>query len=380
MGTLINFISQHISLTPSSKDDYHVRSLHSQKHHFYQQQQQQQQQRSSYFVYSEAFAVEEQRERALQQFPCEEKHSFNPHYQHNLSTSPPFSTSPLSSSPSDSSPSSSAYSSSSSSSSLSRATGVRSSSQDFHQHQQQNSYTHTMGRSTTNYKNDHSFHRHNNRRQSIRCYTYQQQQQEQQESFVDEWMFGIAEDDGIYRGSTARMNETMGPSMMRASPQESPISPSSSSSTASFKSLLSRKSRPQRGSVMNAFTAAATPRSTVSFSPVVSEQTLITSPSSKGLLPSISESSLFSASDSSNGHIAVTSFSSATVSSSCSPQPQQQHFSSGGLTAQQSLMRIAHCSKSDDGWCTQKAGQYTQRYAQSNPRSMMVDGRRGRRM
>ncbi|KAF9897260.1 hypothetical protein BX616_005911 [Lobosporangium transversale] len=336
MGTLITFISQHISLSPSARDrerdDYFGHQFQNQKR---PQQQQQQSQLSSCF---------HQRERALQQFPCEEKHSFNPHYQHNLSTSPSYSIPPsLSSSPSNSSPSS-AYTSSSHSS-LSRATGFRSLPQDSHMHQYNyNTYS-------GNNKHDYSYHRRYNRRQALKCYTSQQQ-----ESYVvDDWMFGIAEDDEYHN--------SMSTNMMRASPQESPISPPLSTSTVSLKSSFSRKNRTQRGSVLSMFSTAS--RSTVTFSPAVVEHIVRTTDHPKtsiGLLPTISESTLSS--------------SSASVSSSPSSTSPS---SSKKLSAKQSLMRIAHCSKSEDGWCTQKAGQYTQRYA-STPRSMSIDGRRSRRM
>ncbi|KAF9358655.1 hypothetical protein BGX26_001220 [Mortierella sp. AD094] len=323
MGTLINFFNQHI--TPARERD-------------------------EYFV---------------QQFPCEEKHSYNPHYQHNLSTSPSFSTPPsLSSSPSNSSPSS-AYSSSLNSS-FSRATGARAFNQDSHMHQYNYNQSYNASNSSlvsSNNKHDYSYHRHYNRRQNLRCYTNQQQQQE---PYVGEWMFGIAEDDDDdYCGAST---------MARASPQEAPISPSSSYSAVSLKSSLSRKSKAQRANVMN----------TVTFSPVVLEHPMPSqeqqkqkqqpwTSSSLGLLPKISESNIPTLASES---IATATFgTSASISSSNQQQPD-----TGRMTAKQSLMRIAHCSKSDDGWCSLKAGQHTQHYADASTRSMRVEGRRSRRL
>ncbi|KAG0353719.1 hypothetical protein BGZ54_002089, partial [Gamsiella multidivaricata] len=369
MGTLINFISQHIHipLSPAQKDhdhDYH-----------HQQQQRQCDQPRYYSIFSDLSAADEQRERALRQFPCEEKHSFNPHYQHNLiSTSPSFSSPPsLSSSPSSSSPSS-AYSGSSSSS-LSRATGAKVFSQDSYAQQQNPSFNATSNSNSNS--NNYSYHRHYSRRQNLRFYTYQQQQ----DHYHDDWMFGITEDDDNYRTGLNR-SQTIGPSTTRAISQECSVSPSPSSSTVSLKSSISRKNRSQLGHVMNAF--PATLRSTVTFSPVVlqhparnePQQQQLTSSSSVSLLPSISESSL--SSQASNSSPVTATFDYTASSSSSSSEQQQQHQqqeheqsgTGGRLTAKQSLMRIAHCSKSEDGWCSQKAGQYTKRYADVNPRGM----------
>lgn len=178
-------------------------------------------------------------------------------------------------------------------------------------------------------------------------------------------MFGITDDDD---DDYSTGNEAVEPSMTRVYPQESPISPTLSSATVSLKSSLSRKPKSQRGNVMNVFAT----RSTVTFSDVVVEhparKAQPSHSSSLGLLPSISESSLSSlASDDSN---AV-----ASVSSS-----GQEQSGAGCLTAQQSLMRIAQCSKSEDGWCSQQAGQYSKRYAEATTRTMVVDGRRSRRL
>ncbi|KAF8930161.1 hypothetical protein EDD21DRAFT_212640 [Dissophora ornata] len=378
MGTIMNFISQHIHITDSLV------------HPHQQQKQQQPSDKPRYYsIFSDLSAMGDQRERALQQFPCEEKHSFNPHYQHNLISTSPSSPPSLSSSPSNSSPSSAYSSSSSYHSSLSRATGARSSGQDSHLHHYNTvSGSGNIGSSSCNgSKHDYSYHRHYNRRQNLRRYTTQQQQ----EHFHDDWMFGITEDDD-YRGANAKSPSPS--TMTRASPQEPLIS--SSSSTVSLKSSLSRRSRSQHGDIMNAFPNSVatntTPRSTaVTFSPVVLQQSTA---SSLGLLSSISESS-HSSLDFNNGTTAVvataisTSSAAATTSTSTNPAScatsstslSQQQSGAGRLTAKQSLMRITQCSKSEEGWCSQKAGQYTQRYADdSNSRGLKTDGRRTRRL
>ncbi|KAG0304706.1 hypothetical protein BGZ98_005150 [Dissophora globulifera] len=411
MGTLINFISQHIHipLHPARRDrdaDYLTqKQLHSQHD----------EPRS---LFADMSALNDQRERAKQQFPCEDKHSFNPHYQHNLISTSPSSTLPsLSSSPS-SSPSS-AYSSSSSQSSLSRATGVRSFTQDSHIHQHH--YTYGGSTSNTN-KQEYSYHRRHIRRQNLRSYTYQQQH----EHYHDDWMFGITEDDdadhhGIRHQSASSTTSTafQASSQFSFASSSSAVSSAATSTTGSLRSSLSRKSigRSQYGSVMNMFHPNATPTAslaasksaTVTFSPVVVEHTIqasiaTTTSSPVRLLPSISESSLSSLSsmDSSASRAiiaaptagltaAITAVSSsrpttattATTSSVLPHQLQTLQLRSGAdrLTATQSLMRISQCKKSDDGWCSQKAGQYTQRYANdSNPRGMKTDGRRACRL
>ncbi|KAF9925160.1 hypothetical protein BGZ65_007943 [Modicella reniformis] len=324
MGTLINFISQHIHLplSPSSAreraNDYFGHQQPCDKPRYYS-------------IHSDlSSSSNNQREHALQRFPCEDKHSFNPHYQHNLiSTSPPS----LSSSLSTSSPSSAH---SNGSSSFSRATGARAFGQESHGYKP---------------NHDYSYNRRHIRRQNLRCYTFQQQQ----EQYHDDWMFGIADDDyhGItdddYHGINTG-NEAAVPSMTRACPQDSPISPTCSS----LKSSLSRKGKSQRGSLMNVF--ATTSRSTVTFSPVVVEH--------EAQLPE---------SDNTSAVVVVSAV------STCSSSAEVES-GAGCQTAKPSLLRISQCSKSEDGWCTQIAGQHAKRYAEATSRAMMVEGRRARRL
>ncbi|KAF9125398.1 hypothetical protein BGW39_007431 [Mortierella sp. 14UC] len=324
-----------------------------------------------YSIFSELTIQQvDQRQRALQQFPCEERHSYNPHYQHNLVSSPPS----LCSSSAGSSPSS-AYSSGSGSctSSLSRATGTRALNQE-----QSSNYN--------SKQQDHHYYRHYNRRQNQRHYAYQQQN----EHYHDDWMFGISEDDS-YNG---------GASMACAQPQD-PLVIASSSFTApslngSLRSSISRGDRPQVSngslSVATTLNAAKHRRPTVTFSPVVlhhpaagqdftallssslsSSPTASLAPAPAKLLPSIAESSMGL-----NSSMAVGT--AKTESATTVQHQQQQPASAGRMTAKQSLMRIAQLSKDQDGWCSHKAGQYTQGYAEARSRGMKLDGRRARRL
>ncbi|KAF9928671.1 hypothetical protein FBU30_002192 [Linnemannia zychae] len=324
-----------------------------------------------YSIFSELTTQVDQRERALQQFPCEERHSYNPHYQHNLVSSPTYSSPPsLCPSSAGSSPSS-AYSSGSSTSSLSRATGPR-----------------ILNQEQSN-KQDHHYYRHYNRRQNRRYNTYQQQN----EHFHDDWMFGISEDDG-YNGDT---------SMACAQPQD-PLGGYSSLSTmpslnGSLRSSISRRDRPQVANGSLSVTSSAAQNSTknrrptVTFSPIVlhhpaaSQESPIqlsssnsTSPASSSasakLMPSISESTAFTVGLNSSSMAMAT----AKTDSTIVQRQQHQSASAGRMTAQQSLMRIAHLSKDQDGWCSSKAGQYTQGYAEARTRGMKIDGRRTRHL
>ncbi|KAK3845904.1 MAG: hypothetical protein J3R72DRAFT_434830 [Linnemannia gamsii] len=393
---MISFItplhSSSPSSSPSSSSPPRTPHSHNNQLHYHNKQDQQQldQKTSSrstmadsssnkpryYSIFSELNTQQaDQRQRALQQFPCEERHSYNPHYQHNLVSSPTYSSSPsLCPSSAGSSPSS-AYSSGSgsSTSSLSRATGARTLNQE-----QSNNFN-------INKQQDHHYYRHYNRRQNQRHYTYQQQN----EHYHDDWMFGISEDDS-YNG---------GASMACAQPQDplvvvSSLSTATPSLNGSLRSSFSRRDRPQ---VSNGSLSVATSqiqakqhrRPTVTFSPVVlhhpaagqdftamSSSSPVSSLASAPakLLPSIVESSM-----SLNSSMAMAT-AKAESTSIIQQQQQQQPASAGRMTAKQSLMRIAQLSKDQDGWCSHKAGQYTQGYAEARSRGMKLDGRRARRL
>ncbi|KAG0311078.1 hypothetical protein BGZ97_012096 [Linnemannia gamsii] len=317
-----------------------------------------------YSIFSELTSQVDQRERALQQFPCEERHSYNPHYQHNLVSSPTYSSPPsLCPSSAGSSPSS-AYSSNSSNSSLSRATGAR-----------------VLNQEQSNKQQDHHYYRHYNRRQNQRHFAYQQQN----EHYYDDWMFGISEDDSYNGGASMSCTQPQDPLVIIAS-----SSTKAPSLNGSLRSSISRKVSNGSFSVVTQI-SAKNRRPTVTFSPVVlhhpaagqesaalqsssfaSSQSSSSAPAK--LLPSISESSM-----SLNSSMAMaTAQAESTVFQQL--EKQQQPASAGRMTAKQSLMRITQLSKDQDGWCSHKAGQYTQGYAEARSRGMKLDGRRARRL
>ncbi|KAG9321091.1 hypothetical protein KVV02_007616 [Mortierella alpina] len=354
--TLVNFLSQHIHipLSPSGRDqdhDYFVRTPQQQP---LEQQQQLPHQSPDkprvYSVFSELRTLEQQSHSALEQFPCEDRHSFNPHYQHNLLTSSANSTPSLFSTSANSSASS--YSSSSTFS-LSRATGTRALG---HESSQQSQTISSGAGGRQNYSSYHHYHHHKNPRRFARL-------QQQQDRGHDDWMFGISDDDDIRAASTS----PSGPCMGRVHPQNAPICPPSLSSAASLRSSLVRRSRPQRGTVTSdtflTESQIKKQRSMVTFSSVILQHPPCTEQPSTAL-PSISESSQRS----------LASNSSATAFEATPSGRVDCHQESS--PARQSLMRIAQMSKDQDGWCSQNAGQYTHRYAEARPRGMMLDGRR----
>ncbi|KAG0249025.1 hypothetical protein BG011_009663 [Mortierella polycephala] len=367
MATLVNFISQriHLPLSPSVKycdgGDYFTAGAAQGK---------QQQPKS---VFSQLAVKGDQRQRAVQQFPCEERHSFNPHYQHNLWSASPALSTPPSLCPSSSNSSPSSIYTSSCHSSLSRATGSRFLAHEPQYTSSSSSYssargfptTSTMTTSSSSSNNKQSYSSYHRAKRNARLQQLQQRDHH-------EWMFGISDDDDLH------IDNESGSWTACASPVDSPISPVSSSSAGS--SLMRHSStRSQPGHVADVFQSEPQQpkkkRSMVTFSPVIlhhptpsGEQHSI--PSAANVLPSISESSLSTLARSSTAATITTLATTAIVNQ------QQPKSDAGRLTAKESLMRIAQCGKSQDGWCPQSAGQYTQRYAETRPRAMMLDGRR----
>ncbi|KAF9177741.1 hypothetical protein BGZ51_008413 [Haplosporangium sp. Z 767] len=201
--------------------------------------------------------------------------------------------------------------------------------------------------------------------------------QQQQQRDHHEWMFGISDEDDLHIDSES------GSWTARASPVDSPISPPSSSSAASSGSSMMRhgSTRSQFGHVADVFQSEPLQpkkkRSMVTFSPVIlhhstpsGEQHSIPSPAN--VMPSISESTLARNSTTAT----ITTLATSASATSAIVNQQQPRSGTGRLTAKESLMRITQCDKSQDGWCPQGAGQYTQRYAEARPRAMMLDGRR----
>ena len=413
MGSFSNlrsFFSSHLHIL-STKDS--VPSLHS--HDQFQPQspvqtkarQEEEDYPRFYSIFSELTALERQREQAKHQFPCEERHSFNPHYQHNLvSTSPGFSSPPsLTSSPTDSSPSSST----SSHSSLSRASGARSFGyrsgsyygQQHHSPQQpqhqpyrhQNSYynshgyyngLHSHGGNSNNYNNsnnggNYSYHRQYNRRlnQASRS-------QQQYEYFEDAVMI--------------HQNASTSSSSLSAAP----LAASSSSSLAS--SSQGRQRSVSRATVTFSPTTEVYPHGSIGGRRASSHSSL------NGTMPIISESSrispamdrrrrlsgAYSESDASSSAAATSSSSCSTFgpdlpsvtvtaattqgSSSIAAEGSRDGDCKKRMTAHQSLKRIAQVAAHEDGWCSQKAGQYSRQYAETRSRGVAADGRRNRRL
>ncbi|KAF9281729.1 hypothetical protein BGZ68_006455 [Mortierella alpina] len=359
--TLVNFLSQHIHipLSPSGRDQDHDYFLRTPQQQPPQQQQQQQQQLPHqspdkprvYSVFSELRTLEQQSNSALEQFPCEDRHSFNPHYQHNLLTSSANST-PSSLFSTSANSSASSYSSSSTFS-LSRATGTRALGQECPQQ------PHTISSGTGGRQNYSSYHHYNHHHQNPRRFARLQQQQDRGH---DDWMFGISDDDDIRAASTSPSGQCMG----RVHPQNAPICPPSLSSAASLRSSLVRRSRSQRSTVTSdtflTESQIKKQRSMVTFSSVILQHPPSTEQPS-AVLPSVSESSQRSLASNSSAAVFEATASGRVDCHQVSP-------------AKQSLMRIAQMSKDKDGWCSQNAGQYTHRYAEARPRGMILDGRR----
>ncbi|KAG0099447.1 hypothetical protein BGZ93_007554 [Podila epicladia] len=318
----------------------------------------------------ESEAILQQKEQAIRRFPCEDRHSYNPHYQHNLiSELPSYSTPPsLSSSPTNSSPASFNSSKSSMSVSGSRATYGHSSNKNNYHHRNYNqpsSYQHS--------NSHHGFSGYNTVGSSCgRQYSYMRQQQRRQNQRKQSYEYM---DDDLVIGAS---------SMALFSPGEPVVlSPSSSTSSLASSSRINYSQQP-RQSVSRISTSIASlssllesqvspSKSSVAFSPVgrhhshTSRRGGDSFSSSVGLLPSISENSTSSKMDHASAHGATSS------SPLSSPNNQAKR-----MTAQKSLRRIAQCASNQDNWCSSKAGQWTRHYAETRSRSVMTDGRRHR--
>lgn len=327
----------------------------------------------------ESEAMLQQKEQAIRRFPCEDRHSYNPHYQHNLiSELPSYSTPPsLSSSPTNSSPASFTSSKSSMSFSGSRATYGPSSGKNnsyHHSHQSRSSYQHS--------NNHHGFSSYNTvGSNGGRQYSYmrQQQRRQNQQRQYYEYM-----DDDLMVGAS---------SMALFSPGEvAVLSPCSStlSLASSSRQINYSPQQPARQSVSRISTSIASlslllesqaspSMSNVAFSPVGRHHSHSSRRGgepfsvSVGLLPSISETSAPSS------KMDLASALGATSSSSPLPSPAKNQ-ASKKMTAQKSLRRIAQCASNQDNWCSAKAGQWTSHYAETRSRSVMIDGRRHRRL
>ncbi|KAG0312526.1 hypothetical protein BGZ99_009458 [Dissophora globulifera] len=338
---------------------------------------------------------------AIQQlFPCEDRHSFNPHYQHNLhSTSPIYSTpSSLSTSPTNSSPSSTT--SSASAHSLSRVPSTQKPrfqytyskrqqrhTQQLQQHQQYQQQR-QQRQQHQHHSRSYSYNRHQGRRQS-------QRNQEHFEHMDDDLMVGY-DNQQVYYGSGAST------SMARVHPNGSP----SYSFATSLSSAFDQSPNPNGIAAFRQLEQQVRPTS-VSFSSFGASETERTSQSDalhaaasacidpnnlllqqqQPLLPSISEATgtmylrdhdavaVVNTDDAALGSRPVSSSSSSSWSPLSASSAR-----TAPMTAKQSLMRIARCDPRQDNWCPAQAGQWTRHYASSRVSGIVTDGRRTRRL
>ncbi|KAF9392905.1 hypothetical protein CPB97_007431 [Podila verticillata] len=327
----------------------------------------------------ESEAILQQKEQAIRRFPCEDRHSYNPHYQHNLiSELPSYSTPPsLSSSPTNSSPASFTSSKSSMSFKGSRATYGHSSGKTnnyHHSHQSRSSDQHS-----NNYPGFSGYNTVGSNGGRQYSYMRQQQRRQNQQRQYYEYM-----DDDLMIGAS---------SMTLFSPGEvAVLSPSSSTSSlaSSSRQINYRPQQPARQSIGRISTSIASlssllenqvspSKSSVAFSPLGRHHSHSSRRGgdlfsvSVGLLPSISETS---APSSKMDHASALG-----ATSSSSPLPSlTKNQATKKMTAQKSLRRIAQCASNQDNWCSAKAGQWTSHYAETRSRSIMTDGRRHRRL
>ncbi|KAF8928229.1 hypothetical protein EDD21DRAFT_369882 [Dissophora ornata] len=326
-----------------------------------------------------------------QLFPCEDRHSFNPHYQHNLhSTSPIYSTPPsLSSSPTNSSPSSTTSSSSLSSPGqkpyyqYTQSRRQQQQQQQQHQYQQQKQQQHQRHRSF-------SYSRQHARRQSQqRNYSNQQEF-----DYMDDGDLMIGYDNNqVYYGSGATA------SMANVHPRGSP----SYSSAAFDRSPSGNGSQHQQyltshistsiRSSENERTSAPPPRSQSAAAGAAGASLHVSPFNNNGniihnhigqqqqVLPSISETTA-------TMYMHEEDLAAALEARDTDAAPASRHISSsssspsssGHMTAKQSLMRIARCDPRQDNWCPAQSGQWTRHYAEARSSSIVADGRRGRRL
>ncbi|CAO3570873.1 unnamed protein product [Mortierella alpina] len=419
MGGLNNFYS-FLSNRVLPQSPPSPQSTNSDKENFFSPEYSQPNIRRSYSEASPALLRKEQTIHQL--YPCEDRHSFNPHYQHNLHTqasSPAYSTPPsLSSSPTNSSPSSITSSSRSHSAMLTQSLSqvqkpyyqqahprrpLSYQQQQQHQQQQQQYQQHQHQPQQTRLSRSNSLNRQQARRPSLRNHANQPKQQQHFEYMDDDLMVGY-DNTHIYYGSGASTST----SMARVHPNGSPSYTSSSSSySASSASGSDRQHNNQarRTSHISYSSSHSSENERSTMSPASRSLSAAAGMSKSNnnahghhhalqlqqqqqqqqqqhrrasyLLPSISETTVTMASmeaeadeeDADSMAPRPSSASSSASSSSLSP-----------LTAKQSLMRIAQCDIRQDGWCSQQSGQWSRHYAETHSRGMMTDGRRARRL
>ncbi|KAF9202265.1 hypothetical protein BGZ49_007560 [Haplosporangium sp. Z 27] len=299
------------------------------------------------------------KETIQQLYPCEDRHSFNPHYQHNLHSASPYSTPPsLSSSPTNSSPSST---SSSSSHSLSHSG-----------HKPYYQYNHPSARrSASSQSVQQQYHQQYQKHNRSNSYTRQQtkRQNHQQRNNVNQYFDALDDDLVIGYDGQRFFYESGASSMVRVHPNGSPSYssyPSSVSSTfggrhpsqqqqqqrwSSHISWSENENIPSPASRSHSAAQPSTPES----NHIQNRQNSITSS-----LPRISE-------------VAVTE-SNIETHSTCNTTSDSR------TTARHSLMRIVQCDIRNDDWCSQQSGQWTRHYAETRSIGVKADGRRTGRL
>ncbi|KAF9114256.1 hypothetical protein BGX27_011307 [Mortierella sp. AM989] len=330
------------------------------------------------------------KETIQQLYPCEDRHSFNPHYQHNLhSTSPSYSTPPsLSSSPTNSSPSSTT--SSSSSHSLSQAgykpyyqnhpSASKRSSQSARQQQQKQRQQHQQ----------HSRNNSYNRQQTRSQNQYQRNYANQQylEALDDDLVVGYDGQRIFYESGAS--------SMARVHPNGSPSYssfPSSVSSTFGGRHHLQRQQQQQPSHISwseNERTSSPASRSLSAAAAAAARSQHASAPgenynnnyiqngqSSSSLLPRISEATaVMSVHDEQDETVVVEN-----DGAGLGPRNLTSKSSSDArMTARLSLMRIVQCDIRNDDWCSQQSGQWTSHYAKTRSIGIKSDGRRTGRL
>ncbi|ORZ09131.1 hypothetical protein BCR41DRAFT_424317 [Lobosporangium transversale] len=351
--------------------------------------------------YSDTSSAILHKEAIQQLFPCEDRHSFNPHYQHNLhSTSPIYSTPPsLSSSPTNSSPSSTTSSSSQASST----------SRPYYHYNSSSRRSLSSPHTRQQYQHLQQQHQHQQQKQRqqqqqhSRSYSYNRQQarrQNHQRSYVNQPYFESPslEDDLVIGYDNQRIFYESGASasMTRVHPNGSPSYPSSP--TSSMSSAFARQQQQQQQQQQQRLQGHRRTASHISASYSVSENESTSSPASRSLvtstalhaspavvkanmLPSISEvtvAAFVQDEEDVDSVSALENRSSGSASGSASRASESSNDSP--TTAKQSLMRIARCSSRQDNWCPLQAGQWTRHYAETRSFGMMTDGRRARRL
>ncbi|KAG0256430.1 hypothetical protein BG011_004507 [Mortierella polycephala] len=396
--TLYSYISNRVLPQPptthhhENKENYSSNDCNTATNRIHQQR---------YFSDSASALV--QKESTHQLFPCEEQHTFNPHYQHNLhSTSPSYSVPPsLSSSPTNSSPSSTVSSSSRSHSAALSHSLLQSGQKPYYQQQPQS-------RRQPQQQQQHQQHQRN-RSYSYNCQQARLQnqrnhaQQQQHYEFMDDDLLIGYDSHNVYYGSGATA------SMTRVHPNGSPSSLFSSSASdrqqqqqqqqnrrtshisysSSRSSETERVSLPVSRSAEDAsYSSPSSERSSTSSTSYAhglglgmnrrqqqqqQQQQHNNNKAGSYILPSISETTatMYLQEHGLNEEDSVSHRPALTSTSTSKPS---------AMTAKQSLMRIAQCDIRQDGWCSSQSGQWTRHYAETRPCGIFVEGRRARRM